>query len=89
MGKRVKQHVRRELVRPLEEFSREAIARFDGFARHIYFMSPADGIGCLGYLRKASRDLRDASKELVATVDAHAQRVRWMKEANRKRRERG
>jgi hypothetical protein len=51
-------------------------------------MSPVDGIGCLGYLRKASRDVRDASKDLVAVVDAHAERVRWMKEAKRQDRER-
>jgi len=84
MGKRVKPHVRRNLITPLEEFSRSAISQIDAFARQIYFMSPVDGIGCLGYLKKASRDLRDASKELVATVDAHAERVRWMWAARRK-----
>jgi hypothetical protein len=87
MSKRVKPHVRQQLVTPLEEFSREAVAQLEGFRRHISGMSPIDGVGCLGYLRKASRDLRDASKELVAAVDEHAQRVRWMKDFNRKNRD--
>jgi hypothetical protein len=87
MSKRAKPHVRQNLITPLEEFSRFAVTRLNDFARHISGMSPVDGIGCLGYLRKASRDVRDASKELVAAVDAHATRVRWMKEAKRKSRE--
>lgn len=89
MSKRVEPHVRRNLITPLEDFSRDAVTRLNAFARHISGMSPVDGIGCLGYLRKASRDMRDASKELVAAVDAHATRVRWMKEAKRQSRERG
>jgi hypothetical protein len=51
-------------------------------------MSPVDGVGCLGFLKKASRDMRNAANEFAATVEAHAQRVRWMKAAERKRRER-
>lgn len=89
MSKRVKPHVKDELITPLEEFIKDAIPRIDAFSKHINFMSPVDGIGCLGYLRKASRDLRDAVKELTATVDFHAGRVRYMKEENRKRREWG
>jgi hypothetical protein len=88
MSKRAKPHVRQNLITPLEEFSRYAVTRLNGFARHISGMSPVDGIGCLGYLRKASRDVRDASKDLVAVVDAHAERVRWMKEVKRQDRER-
>ena len=87
MSKRAKPHVRQHLITPLEEFSPFRYAAH-GFARHISGMSPVDGIGCLGYLRKASRDVRDASKELVAAVDAHAERVRWMKEVKRQDRER-
>lgn len=88
MSKRVKPHVRQNLITPLENFSSDAVTQLNAFARHISGMSPFDGIACLGYLIKASRDVLDASKELVASVDAHSTRVRWMKEAKRKSRAR-
>ena len=88
MNRKPKPHVRRNLVEPLERFYRETVEGIKPFDKYITRMSPVDGIGCLGYLKKASRDMRDAAKEFVATVDAHAERVRWMKEAKRKSRER-
>ena len=88
MNRKPKPHVRHNLVRPLEQFYRETVEGIERFDRTIYYMSPSDGIACLGFLKKASREIRDAATELVATVDAHAERVRWMREANRKRRER-
>jgi hypothetical protein len=37
-------------------------------------------------MKKASRDLRDAAKRLVAEVDRAEDRVKFMKAGNRKRR---
>jgi hypothetical protein len=88
MNRKPKPHVRRDLIQPLERFCRNTVEGMRPFDRYVYFMSPVDGVGCLGFLRKASREMRDAANDFVATVDAHAQRVRWMKGANRKRRER-
>jgi hypothetical protein len=88
MNRKPKPHVRRDLVKPLERFYRRTVEGMRPFDRYISGMSPVDGIGCLGFLKRASYEMRDAANEFVATVDAHAQRVRWMKEANRKRRER-
>lgn len=88
MNRKPKPHVRDDLVQPLERFYRKTIDGMKPFDRYIGRMSPVDGIGCLGFLKKASREMRDAAIDLVETVDAHAQRVRWMKAANRKRRER-
>ena len=87
MSKRPEPHTQRDLIKPLEGFSQEAEKKIKDFGDYIRGMSPVDGVRCLGFLRKASRDMRDAANSLVATVDAHAQRVRWMKEANRKRRD--
>jgi hypothetical protein len=86
MNRKPKPHVRRGLVKPLERFYRETVEAMRRFDKSVYYMSPVDGIGCLGFLKKASREMRDAANDFVATVDAHAQRVLWMKEANRMRR---
>ena len=88
MNRKPKPHVRRNLVKPLERFYRETVDGMKPFDRYVYFMSPIDGVDCLGFLKKASREMRDAAIDFVDTVDAHAQRVQWMKEAKRKRRER-
>jgi hypothetical protein len=88
MNRKPKPHVRRLLVKPLERFYREMVKRMRPFDNYVSGMSPFDGVDCLGFLKKASREMRDAANEFVATVDDHAQRVKWMKEANRKRRER-
>lgn len=88
MSKKPKPHVQRDLVEPLARFSLETIKGLKPFDDYIHSMSPVDSIGCLGFLKRSSRDIRDAANELVATVEAHAQRVRWMREADRKRRER-
>jgi hypothetical protein len=88
MNRKLKPHVRRLLVKPLERFYRETVDGMKPFDRYVYFMSPIDGVDCLGFLKKAGREMRDAANHFVATVDAHADRVRWMKEENRKRRER-
>lgn len=88
MKRKPKPHVQRDLIRRLERFYRETVDGIRPFDKYISIMSPADGVGCLGFLKKASREMRDAAIEFVDTVDAHAQRVQWMKEAKRKRRER-
>lgn len=88
MNRQPKPHVQRDLIQPLERFYFETVDGMRPFERYINRMSPVDGVGCLGFLRKASRDMRDVANNFVATVDAHAQRVRRMKEANRKTRER-
>jgi hypothetical protein len=88
MNRKPKPHVRRDLVQPLEQFYRKMVEGMRRFDKSVYYMSPVDGIGCLGFLKKASREMRDAANDFVATVDAHAERVQWMKEANRKTRER-
>jgi hypothetical protein len=88
MNKRPKPHVRRDLVEPLASFSDATVEGLQAFDNHVSGMSPADGISCLGFLKKASRDMRDAANEFVAAVDAHADRVRWMKKANQKARQR-
>ena len=88
MNRKPKPHVRRELVQPLERFYPKMVEGLGRFDKAVYYMSPVDGIGCLGFLRKASREMRDAANDFVATVDAHAERVRWMKQANHKTRER-
>lgn len=88
MNRKPKPHVRRDLVQPLERFYRKMVEGMKPFDTYISGMSPVDGIGCLGFLKRASRDMRDAANDFAATVDAHAQRVLWMKETNRKRRER-
>lgn len=89
MNRKPKPHIRRDLVQPLERFYREMVEQMRPFDRYVSGMSPFDGIDCLGFLKKASREMHEAANEFVATVDAHAQRVQWMKETNRKRRERG
>jgi hypothetical protein len=89
MNRKPKPHVRHDLVQPLEKFYREMIERMKPFDRYVSGMSPFDGIDCLGFLKKASREMRDAANEFVATVDAHGERVRWMKGVNRQNRERG
>jgi len=88
MNRKPKPHVRRDLVQPLERFYRKMVEGMKPFDRYISRMSPVDGIGCLGFLKKASREMRDVAIEFVDTVDAHAERVQWMKKAKRNRRER-
>jgi hypothetical protein len=88
MNRKPKPHVRRYLVQPLERFYPEMVERMRPFDKYVNDMSPFDGVDCLGFLKKASREIRDAANDFVGTVDAHAERVRWMKEQNRKRRER-
>jgi hypothetical protein len=86
MNRKLKPHVQRDLIPRLERFYREMVDGIRPFDRYISLMSPVDGIGCLGFLKKASREMRDAANDFVATVDAHAQRVQWMKKAKREER---
>jgi hypothetical protein len=57
----LKPHVQRDLLQPLGSFSQETVEGMDAFGDYICGMSPVDGIRCLGFLRKASRDMRDAA----------------------------
>ena len=62
MNRKPKPHVRRLLVKPLERFYRETLDGMKPFDRYVYFMSPFDGIDCLGFLIKGEPRVRDAAK---------------------------
>jgi hypothetical protein len=83
MNTKPKPHVRRNLMMPLSQFSDEMIDGLRRFEDYVHGMSPSDGVACLDFLRQISRELLDGATNFVTTVDAHAQRIEWMKDADR------
>jgi hypothetical protein len=82
--RKLKPHVRRDLVDPLALCHVDIERDLEKFGAIVARMSPVDTRACLSYLRKANRSIRDAANDFVAEVEANAERIVYMKTQDRK-----